>query len=105
MVRPAVRIGEAPPALGQTKHDIDPASPLGALDQQQCAARRQQLGDMREALLQVLRRVQDVRREHNIERGCREALLARRAVEVEEARLQFLASEFFWGGRKKTGGE
>ena len=87
-VRFPVAIRKPPPAGQQAEGQIQPAAGLHHLERQQQSRRREQPAAVRERLPEVARRVQHVRRHHQIEAVRLEPLFARVALDVQHPEVQ-----------------
>ena len=99
MVR-AVVVREAPPAVQLPESEVEPALAAEVLQRHKLARRREQRKTVRQRLVQVARRVQHVRRDHQVVAVQIEALLHRVLLDIQhpvvdgrlgtaEARLRF----------------
>ena len=101
----AVTVVEAPPAVQLPEDQVHPASAALVLERHQQSRRRQQLPAVRERLVQVLRRVQDVGRDDEVGLVRGEALVDRVLLDVEhpvvDPRVPFGEARFRF--REETG--
>ncbi len=77
VVRPQLAIRETPPSLCHAECQIHPAQRARAFQQYERSARLEQLDDASDRSLQIARGVQDISRDHDVERVRHEALFQR----------------------------